>query len=62
MQVFLSHSSADRTLADALKQLLSDYFDGRVTVVFSSDDDSGGGIAPGANGCGSRCALCVMAG
>jgi hypothetical protein len=49
MQLFLSHSTRDRAIAEALKDLLEDVFgEDRVQVEFSSDQEAGGGIPPGA--------------
>jgi len=50
LQIFLSHSTGDRVIAEALKKLLEDLFGkNRVRIDFSSDQEAGGGIAPGAN-------------
>ncbi len=49
MQLFLSHSTRDRTIAEAVKVLVEDLFGtDRVQVEFSSDQQAGGGIPPGA--------------
>jgi hypothetical protein len=48
VQLFLSHSTRDRGIAEALKELLEEVFgDDRVRVEFSSDQQAGGGIPPG---------------
>jgi hypothetical protein len=47
LRVFLSHSSQDREIAEEIKALFGDVFDGQVAVDFSSDQASGGGIPPG---------------
>ena len=49
MQLFLSHSTRDRSIAEALKLLIEQVF-GKVNVEveFSSDQEAGGGIPPGA--------------
>lgn len=47
LQIFLSHSSIDRKIADALRTLLQDLFGKGVVVEFSSDQKAGGGIPPG---------------
>jgi len=47
LQVFLSHSSIDGKIADALQTLLYDLFGKGVAVEFSSDQKAGGGIPPG---------------
>jgi len=50
LQIFLSHATDDRVIAEALKKLLEDLFGkNRVRIDFSSDQEAGGGIAPGAN-------------
>jgi hypothetical protein len=50
LQIFLSHSTGDRVIAEALKKLLEDLFGKqRVRIDFSSDQAAGGGIAPGVN-------------
>jgi hypothetical protein len=46
--VFLSHSHHDRTIAAALARLIGNIFDDRVSVDYSSDQTTGGGIPPGA--------------
>ena len=49
LQIFLSHSTGDLTIAAALKELLEDLFGkNHVRVDFSSDQEAGGGIPPGA--------------
>jgi hypothetical protein len=49
MQIFLSHSTRDRSIAEALKDLLEAVFGKRrIVVEFSSDQQAGGGIPPGA--------------
>jgi hypothetical protein len=49
MRLFLSHSTRDRAIAEALKDLLEDVFGGdRIQVEFSSDQEAGGGVPPGA--------------
>jgi TIR domain len=49
VRVFLSHSTRDRPIAEALKHLLEAVFGKRrVVVEFSSDQQAGGGIPPGA--------------
>jgi hypothetical protein len=49
LQIFLSHSTGDLSIAEALKALLEDLFgSNRVRVDFSSDQEAGGGIPPGA--------------
>jgi hypothetical protein len=49
VRIFFSHSSRDRDLASALKTLLVDLFGAtRLTIDFSSDQEAGGGIPPGA--------------
>jgi TIR domain len=49
LQIFLSHSTGDLPIAEALKNLLEDLFGKhRVRVEFSSDQEAGGGIPPGA--------------
>jgi hypothetical protein len=47
LRVFLSHSSQDREIAEEIKELFGDVFDGQVAVDFSSDQAAGGGIPPG---------------
>jgi len=47
LQIFLSHSSIDGKIADALRTLLSDLFGDGIAVEFSSDQKAGGGIPPG---------------
>ena len=47
LQIFLSHSSIDRIIADALRTLLHEWFGKGVAVEFSSDQKAGGGIPPG---------------
>jgi hypothetical protein len=50
LQIFLSHATSDRVIAEALKKLLEDLFgENRVRVDFSSDQEAGGGIPPGVN-------------
>lgn len=48
LEIFLSHSTGDLPIAEALKNLLEDLFGKhRVRVDFSSDQEAGGGIPPG---------------
>ena len=48
--LFLSHSSRDRQIAEAFKELLEDVFGKtRVVVEFSSDQGAEGGVPPGAH-------------
>jgi hypothetical protein len=50
VQIFLSHSTRDRSIAEALKDLLEAVFGKRrIVVEFSSDQQAGGGIPPGAH-------------
>jgi hypothetical protein len=50
LQIFLSHATSDRVIAEALKKLLEDLFGrNRVRIDFSSDQEAGSGIAPGVN-------------
>jgi hypothetical protein len=50
LQIFLSHSTDDRVIAEALKKLLEDLFgENRIRIDFSSDQEAGGGVAPGAS-------------
>jgi hypothetical protein len=48
LKIFLSHSTLDRDIAATLKQLIKDLFGEGVTVEYSSDQEAGGGIPPGA--------------
>jgi hypothetical protein len=49
VRIFFSHSTRDRDLASALKTLLKEFFgEGPLEIDFSSDQDAGGGIPPGA--------------
>lgn len=49
LHIFLSHSSIDGKIADALRTLLNDLFGDGIAVEFSSDQKAGGGIPPGEN-------------
>jgi tetratricopeptide (TPR) repeat protein len=46
-KLFISHTHADKRLADAFKQLMDTVFGGRVTTVYSSDESESGGIGAG---------------
>jgi hypothetical protein len=46
-KLFISHTHADKRLADAFKQLMNTVFSGRVTTVYSSDESESGGIGAG---------------
>jgi hypothetical protein len=49
MRIFLSHSTADRVIAEAVKKLLENVFGSvNLQVDYSSDQEAGGGIPPGA--------------
>lgn len=48
MEIFLSHSARDRSIAEALQGLFANVFGTEnIQVTFSSDQRPGGGIAPG---------------
>ena len=50
LQIFLSHATSDRVIAEAFKKLLEDLFGKtRIRIDFSSDQEAGAGIAPGVN-------------
>jgi tetratricopeptide (TPR) repeat protein len=44
MKIFISHTHADRGLADALRDLIKNLFGDSVTIAYSSDQSAGGGI------------------
>jgi hypothetical protein len=48
LKIFLSHSHDDRAIAAALASLIGDLFGDMVGVSYSSDQNAGGGIPPGA--------------
>jgi hypothetical protein len=48
LAIFLSHSHHDRAIAGALASLVADLFGNKVSVDYSSDQNAGGGIPPGA--------------
>jgi hypothetical protein len=48
LKIFMSHSHDDRAIADALASLIKDLFEEMVTVSYSTDQNAGGGISPGA--------------
>jgi hypothetical protein len=47
MKIFVSHSSSDKTLVDALNALINDAFVETVELTYSSASVSSGGIAAG---------------
>jgi hypothetical protein len=48
LNIFMSHSHDDRTIAAALANLVNDLFEDMVRVSYSTDQTAGGGIPPGA--------------
>lgn len=46
-KLFISHTHADKRLADAFSGLMMTVFSGRVTTVYSSDESESGGIGAG---------------